>query len=236
MDTDTNLQSTDTPKTGTPATGEGKTDVSQSADLPKEEALTLDELNKIAGRTFTKKDDAVKHIEGLKKLVGDQEIASVREKAKQFDTLKGRYNTLIQAYAEENSMTIDEASKDIDKFLAGKTTETKTEPTSELAKEVAQLKSERARDKFISKHPEAEAFIEVVEAVAEKKGISFEEALLDSSLAKLVPKSGGTVTTEPNKRIGVSTEEVGALESAVKKGNAPFETKQAYIKALGLSK
>ena len=212
----------------------GNADVS-SADLQTEEALTLTELNALTNRTFGSKTDALKHIEGLNKLVGDQKIAETRKKADNYDALNRKYNALVGAYATENSMTVEEATQEIGKFTSS-VKETETDASSRIDKELSSLKKEMALDKFLSKHPETKEYIDVIEAVADRKGISFEEALLDSSLAKMVPKPSGVSTTEPNKRVQVQSQELKQIQDKVASGRGTFDDKQNLVRGLGLAK
>lgn len=232
MDPETNLQTADS----TDTFAEGDADVTgNTADLPKEEALTLEELNTLTNRTFGTKAEALKHIEGLNKLVGDQRIAESRKKADNYDALNRKYNTLVEAYANENSMTVDEATKEIGEYI-GSVKETETDASSRVDKELASLKKEITLDRFLSKHPETKDFIDVIEAVADKKGISFEEALLDSSLSKIVSKPAGIATTEPNKRVQVQSQELKQLQDKLSSGRGTFDDKRGLVRALGLDK
>lgn len=54
----------------------GDTDVADKGELNK---FSLDELNNISGRKFETKEDFFKHYDGLKNLVGDQELAKQRK-------------------------------------------------------------------------------------------------------------------------------------------------------------
>ena len=213
----------------------GSLDVATSADLPKGEALTLEELNQIAGRKFTDKGEAVKFVENLKGLVGDQAIAEARRKAKEFDALYPRHEALIKTYAKENEISEVEARNDIEKLLAS--SGISTQPAeSGVMEEVKSLKAEIIRDKFLREHPEVSSYMDVIEAVSEKKGLSFNEVIKDTAVAKLLKSESGTVTTEPNKRIEVPQQNLNEVIANASKPNASTESKEALVRALGVAK
>lgn len=110
----------------------GNTDVADKSELNR---LSLDELNTRAGRKFETKDDFFKHYDGLKSLVGDQELAKQRKEkketvvkddatAKELAELKKdlakkdfliekptakELLDVVEAYAEKNNLTLSEA-------------------------------------------------------------------------------------------------------------------------------
>ena len=110
------------------------------------EELTLSELNEISGRSFASKAEALKHYQHLNSLVGDQRRVETERKAKEaesklseleqlrqeLNTLKGQSQKdkfllanpsasdkleLVEAYASQHNLPLDEAwSKIADKF------------------------------------------------------------------------------------------------------------------------
>lgn len=114
----------------------GNKDVADKGELNK---LSLDELNNISKRKFETKEDFFKHYEGLKNLVGDQELAKERKEkvkedkkaevkddatAKELAELKKdlakkdfliekptakEYMDVLEAYAEKNNLSLSEA-------------------------------------------------------------------------------------------------------------------------------
>ena len=105
---------------------EGTEDVAGKGEV---ENLSLEELNKILKREFKSKDEALKNIEGLHKLVGDQKLAKERkakapeqesevailrkelaaEKFYSSNPTAKSYTKIIEAYAKDNGMTLSEA-------------------------------------------------------------------------------------------------------------------------------
>ena len=104
----------------------------------KSDQLSLEELNALAGRNFTSKEEFTKHFEGLKSLSGDQEAIKERKAQKELEkkvteeaSLKGELDQLkkdlskkdflietptakqhidiLEAYAEKNGIALSEA-------------------------------------------------------------------------------------------------------------------------------
>lgn len=120
-------------------TEEGKPAVKES----KTEESVKDVLGKQLGKEFASDEDALAAVDGLKKLVGDQEVAKNRKDSKK----------------------LKELEKD---------------------PQYASLRAELETVKFNQKHPDASDYVDEVKAIADAKGISYNEAFENSKFGKLV--------------------------------------------------
>lgn len=83
----------------TPETQEGNKDGKQ------DEVLAV--LNEVLKRDFKSREEAVKSVDSLHRMVGDNAIAELREKAKEADN----FSKVIGAYAKDQGVTTEEARK-----------------------------------------------------------------------------------------------------------------------------
>lgn len=148
------------------------------------DGLSLEDLNKISGRKFESKDEALKHYENLNSLVGDQEIAKLRKEA---DAKKS------------------EKSEKIDKLAA-------------LEAELAQMKQESTRDKFLVKNPTAAGLVDVIEAYAEKNNLTLDEAF-DQKFKDLADSSQRKVINQTNRQTPVQSQKVTELAEKARQGD-----------------
>jgi len=211
-------------------TSEGIKDVSKIEDLEAKTSEEAKYYQELTGREDIKsKEDFEKHYEGLKKLVGDQKIAALREKAEAYETLQQEINKEADEFLEtpEGQETIEEFTK---------------EATTE---EVYSIRDELDDMKFLKKNPEAEPFIDVIKAVAKEKEISKEEAyqshLKDLITSKLEVEKSKTeersigVESKPRIAPGISAD-VSQLIEEVKKTDSLAAKQKLVEKVLGLSK
>jgi len=144
----------DQPETETEVeeTEEGDAAVEES----KTEESVKDVLGKQLGKTFDTDEDALAAVDGLKKLVGDQEVAKNRKDSKK----------------------LKELEKD---------------------PQYASLRAELETVKFNQKHPDASEYVDEVKAIADAKGISYNEAFETSKFGKLVAEQGKTEQIKKDK-------------------------------------
>lgn len=107
----------------------GETDVEGKGEAVN--SLSLDEINSTLKREFKTKEEALKSLDGLKRLVGDQELAKERKEKKSGDDVDAR---------------------------------------------IAQLEKSIATKDFLLEVPTAKEHLDLVEAYAEKHGLSLSEA------------------------------------------------------------
>lgn len=155
---------------------EGKDESVSQADN-----LSLSELNTILKREFTSKEEALKSIEGLKNLVGDQELAKERkEKAK-------------------NSQSDDKLTT--------------------LEQELAELKKANTTKDFLIEAPDAKEYLDVIEAYAEKQGITLNEAWTSKFQPLVETSQKGRVLTNKNRITPVESQEINNLAKVARQGD-----------------
>lgn len=196
----------------------GEEDVSKEANLEKsatpiKEAVELEELKNITGREYKSKDDVIKHISELNKLVGDQAIAEARQKAQEYDRLKKEAEEL----AGENEMP----------------DQTPAEPS-----EIAKLREEFQTEQLLRKYPEAESILTTVKAISKAEGLSLKDAyekhLKDIYAAKLESEKAKdqerNISVTSKQRISSSKQ--GRIAEAAKQAleSQTDEAKQNLVK------
>lgn len=156
----------------------GDTDVEGKSE--EADTLSLDEINSTLKREFKTKEEALKSIDGLKRLVGDQELAKDRKEKK-------------------------EAPKNDDKISA-------------LEQELAQMKKDNATKDFLLAVPTAKEHLDLVEAYAEKHGMSLSEAW-EAKFAKFTESSQGRTVINKNRITPVQSQKISSLAEQARKGD-----------------
>lgn len=146
-------------------------DITQAAptDANKQEE-TLAFLNKVSKRDFKSITDAEKYLEGLQKLVGDNQIAKQRKAAE-------LAQTLIQRVANENGMTYEQAEN----YLKNLTNNMEQQAQSQSGVHASDPQIEDRlrrgeRAEFLLTHPEAKPFIDKLEDYSRATGQSYSES------------------------------------------------------------
>lgn len=144
-------------------------DVTQAAptDANKQEE-TLAFLNEVSKRDFKSVEDARKYLEGLQKLVGDNEIAKQRKAAE-------LAQTLIQRVANENGMSFEQAENYLKNLIMEQQAQSQQgvhAPDPQIEERLR--RGERAE--FLLNHPEARPFIDKLEDYSRATGQSYSEA------------------------------------------------------------
>lgn len=142
------------------------------------ETLTLEDINSVLKRDFKTKEEALKSLDGLKRLVGDQELAKERKEKKNQES----------------------------------------DNTPDVVKEIQNLKQEIKRKDFLAENPTAKGIMDIMEAYAEKTGISLEEAW-EQKFKEIAESSQRKVLTNKNRNTPVQSEEIQKLSEAAAHGN-----------------
>lgn len=194
-------------------------DASTSAD-----SLTKAEIEQILGRSFENKTEALKTLEGMKSLVGDQAVADARKKA---DT----YNALVKSVAQQ----LNSSEEYADLYLQGKVPDADTgalvsgstehtEYKDPVARaQVLQLQEELQKERLLKKYPEAENVLGEVVDLAKARKISLLDAYEKSSLKNLAQAATtserGSSTVTPTGRITTGQPKSKAQETFEKTGD-----------------
>lgn len=153
--------------------------------------LSLDDINSVLKRDFKTKEEALKSLDGLKRLVGDQELAKERK-------------------------------------------EKKTETKSDVDERIARLEKQIEVKDFLLEVPTAKEHLELVEAYAEKQGITLSEAW-NSKFAKFAESSQtkgeqGKTVINKNRISPVQSQRISSLAEQARQGNS--EAQDALINEL----
>lgn len=158
----------------------GETDVEGKGETEETNTLTLDDINGILKRDFKTKEEAMKNLDNLKRLVGNQELARERKEKK-------------------------EEPKSDDKL-------------SVLEQELAQMKKENATKDFLLAVPAAKEHLELIEAYAEKHGLSLTEAW-EKKFTKFTESSQGKTVINKNRITPVQSQQIATLADRARKGD-----------------
>lgn len=144
------------------------------------DSLSLEEINSTLKREFKTKEEALKSLDGLKRLVGDQELAKERKEKK-------------------------EEPKEDDKLSA-------------LEQELAQMKKDSVTKDFLLEVPAAKEHLDLVEAYAEKHGMSLSEAW-GTKFAKFTEPSQNRVVINKNRITPVQSQQIASLADQARRGD-----------------
>lgn len=169
----------------------GETDVEGKGEGADMSTLSLDDINSVLKRDFKTKEEALKSLDGLKRLVGDQELAKERK-------------------------------------------EKKTETKSDVDERIARLEKQIEVKDFLLEVPTAKEHLELVEAYAEKQGITLSEAW-NSKFAKFAESSQtkgeqGKTVINKNRISPVQSQRISSLAEQARQGNS--EAQDALINEL----
>ncbi len=159
----------------------GDTDVEGKGEGADMSTLSLDDINSVLKRDFKTKEEALKSLDGLKRLVGDQELAKERK-------------------------------------------EKKTETKSDVDERIARLEKQLEVKDFLLEVPTAKEHLELVEAYAEKQGITVSEAW-NSKFAKFAEPSQtkgeqGKTVINKNRITPVQSQRISSLAEQARKGDS----------------
>lgn len=169
----------------------GDTDVEGKSEGADMSTLSLDDINSVLKREFKTKEEALKSLDGLKRLVGDQDLAKERK-------------------------------------------EKKTETKSDVDDRIARLEKQLEVKDFLLEVPTAKEHLELVEAYAEKQGITLSEAW-SSKFAKFAESSQtkgeqGKTVINKNRITPVQSQRISSLAEQARQGNS--EAQDALINEL----
>ncbi len=156
----------------------GESDVEGKGEVA--DSLSLEEINSTLKREFKTKEEALKSLDGLKRLVGDQELAKERKEKK-------------------------EEPKEDDKLSA-------------LEQELAQMKKDSVTKDFLLEVPAAKEHLDLVEAYAEKHGMSLSEAW-GTKFAKFTEPSQNRAVINKNRITPVQSQQIASLADQARRGD-----------------
>jgi len=159
----------------------GDTDVEGKSEGADMSTLSLDDINSVLKREFKTKEEALKSLDGLKRLVGDQDLAKERK-------------------------------------------EKKTETKSDVDERIARLEKQLEVKDFLLEVPTAKEHLELVEAYAEKQGITLSEAW-NSKFVKFAESSQtkgeqGKTVINKNRITPVQSQRISSLAEQARKGDS----------------
>lgn len=169
----------------------GDTDVEGKSEGADMSTLSLDDINSVLKREFKTKEEALKSLDGLKRLVGDQDLAKERK-------------------------------------------EKKTETKSDVDDRIARLEKQLEVKDFLLEVPTAKEHLELVEAYAEKHGMTLSEAW-SSKFAKFAESSQakgeqGRTVINKNRINPVQSQRISSLAEQARQGSS--EAQDALINEL----
>lgn len=231
----------------TQTTDSVNTEGGTKAEAPKDEVLSF--LKESLKREFATRDEALKSLDNLNKMVGDQAINDLREKAKEADN----FSAVVKAYAKESGMNLADARADLLKDIANmstqstQTTETKTETNSidqsAVMQEVQALKMKLEEKELLEINPEAKAVLQELRGFAKGTGKSLADAYAGSALKDLATKALAfekketeqkSTSVNSTSRQGFDAKEHESLINNVKTTNTEVSKIRLVEKALGL--
>lgn len=189
------------PNTPDPAKPEG------SVDGKPDEVLAV--LNEVLKRDFKTRDEAVKSVDNLHRMVGDNAIAELRERAKDAEL----FSKVVENYAKGEGITTEEARKELlaEKRMEqppAKQEEQKQAVAPELERKLDEALIRLQEKELLEAHPDAKLVLNDVKALrAANPGKELKEIYEASSLKDMVAKA---VTYEKEK----STKESTAVDSS----------------------
>lgn len=185
------------PNTPDPAKPEG------SVDGKPDEVLAV--LNEVLKRDFKTRDEAVKSVDNLKNMVGDNAIAELREKAKDADL----FAKVVGNYAKAEGLTNEDSRKALlqeamDQAPVTKQEEQKPQAVNpELERKLDEALVRLQEKELLEAHPNAKLVLNDVKALrAANPGKELKEIYEASSLKDMVAKA---VTYETEKAAKEST-------------------------------
>lgn len=123
----------------------------------------------------------------------------------------------LKHYENLKSLVGDqEAAKERKSKQAGKSEE--TDKLSALEAELASMKQESTRDKFLAKNPTANGLVDIIEAYAEKNGLTLDEAF-DQKFKDLAESSQRKVINQKNRQTPVQTQKITDLADRARQGD-----------------
>jgi len=223
------LEAGQTPQTDAEkqAVVEAAAKASQKDGGATDEVLSV--LNQVLKREFKTRDEAVKSLDNLNRMVGDNAIAELRKRAQDSDN----FEAIVSAYAENENLTKQQAREDLLKEI--QKTSTKTEvPSSEknmdnaVLQEVKSLKMKLQEKELLEIYPEAKSILKELKDLSqiysgkELKEIYETSALRDTvrKVADLEKEKGERETTAVKstaRQVNFQEEKMGKLIEGVKK-------------------
>jgi len=192
---------------------EGGQDVSE--ETSSEESV-VQEFEEIAGREFKDFDDVKKHYENLKEFSGTEEAQELREKAQKFEELQEKADGLLGDMSEEDKEEIEEKEKEgrLDK-----------------------LEEKFHKSEFLRDYPDAGEHMELVEAVADKKDVSYEKAwngyVEDYGVSKSEKEKEKSDSTKSKPRVAPEKRE--KINQLAKQASDSDEAAEELVSELGLT-
>lgn len=155
----------------------------------KDEVLAV--LNESLKRDFKTRDEALKSLDNLNRMVGDNAIADLRKKAADSDN----FDRVVRAYAEMQGLEYAEARAEILKDVSEKKKEerserTETSTSSSLESEVKNLRLKIQEKELLEFYPEAKTVLKELKDLAQiYSGKELKEIYESSALKDMAGKA-----------------------------------------------
>ena len=178
------------------------------------ESLSLSDINLITGREYKSRDEALRHVKELNSFVGDEKIANERK-------LASEYNAMVEAYAQAEGLSKEEARKELAAQVVKERPASEKKDT-ELERTKSKLSSIEARlerDDFLKANPEAENLIDVIANGAKGAGLSLSEYYKESKLSEIARATkdiNKNPTVDSKPRVMKSSSRLNALAKNAK--------------------
>lgn len=147
-------------------------ETTSSSGTPASDANTQDALmflERTTGRKFNSVEEGEKFVRNLNSLVGDNAVASARQKAELADAV-------IQQYAHENGLTPQDAEIQLKSLVVPSKTRRTVSPSADTPSASDERHEALEREVFLMKTPEATPYIEKVSRYAKAQNIGLKEA------------------------------------------------------------
>ena len=197
--------------------------------------LTKADIEATLGRKFATKEEAIKTLQGLNSLVGDQAIARYRADSENYSKVKSQ---VAAQYGWTPEYTDLYLQGKVPGAAAPEVNKTSMDETKDpvARNEVAQLKAQLQQEQLTKKYPDAEAIIDVIKAVSQTKGISLLEAYETSGLKDMgaASKPSPSTVASPTGRVtvGSGNEDLAKLAEYRKSVLTGKTNEQPYVDVL----
>jgi len=149
-----------------------------------------------------------------------------------------KLNQLAGRKGEQAFKSVEDFEKhygNLKSFVGKKETpkkETKDDRYEELRKEIEALKSEKTRDGFLSVNPEAKEYLDILEAYAEKKGITVSEAW-EQKRSVFSQKEDVADVKSTNRIAPILPKDTQQLETLARQGNQEAQARLVRMRLHG---
>lgn len=206
-----------------------------------DEFLTM--LNTTLKRNFTSRDEAVKSLDNLNRMVGDNALAELRKQAEDGKN----FDAVVHAYAKNEGKTPEVARKELLDEIAGQKTQTPPAQTNsgssgtDSDKRLRALELELQEERLLKTHPEAKNVLKEVKDLSNIYVGQTLTAIYEGSSLKDMATKAETYdkekSTKSNTAVQSNTRQVSFADEDLKKAidnmhKTGFDSdKQALVEA-----